>query len=269
MTMGGFPAAALMFRLGYIKQGEPVVHEERPLESLWGREPPIIAEGQAFDPNRDRGHMVGSSELRTGVDPLAFLVGPVEVKFGGDPARTRVIDLTRSIDTRNKVIKSVTGEVTLDYGNGLCTLDAPKAQGACGFLARAGAIKLSDIAIQSGNGYATVIAAALDDRPLATSRKILVQVGTSARPTGWSTKAAEFKGEDGKTVIQGFQILKTGTVPWRIVNTEIGLVVRNAGLKKATLLDPAGYRVKEVETMRTGDDLSVQLPLNTMYLILE
>ena len=29
--MGGFPAYALMFRLGFIKQGAPVVHEERPL----------------------------------------------------------------------------------------------------------------------------------------------------------------------------------------------------------------------------------------------
>jgi hypothetical protein len=269
MTMGGFPAAALMYRMGYIKQGDLVVHEERPLESLWNREPPIIAEGQAFDPNRDRGHVVGSSELRTGVDPLAFLVGPVEVKFGGDRSQTRVVDLTRYIDAQKKVIKSVTGEVTLDYGNGLCTLDAPRAQGACGFLARAGAIKLSDIAIQSGNGYATVLAVALDNRPLAASQKILVQVGTSARPTGWSTRAAEFKGEDGKTLIQGFQILKNGNPPWRIVNTEIGLVVRNAGLKKATLLDPAGYRVKEVETTRTGGDFSVQLPLNTMYLILE
>jgi hypothetical protein len=223
----------------------------------------------SFDPNRDRGHVLGSSELKTGVDPLAFLVGPVEVKYGGDPAKTRVIDLAGFIDHKNKVVKSVTGEVMLDYGNGLCTLDAPKAQGACGFLARAGTIRLGDVAIRSGNGYAAVLVVALDDRPLASSQKILVQVGTSARPTGWSTRPAEFKGEDGKTLIQGFQIVKNGTPPWRVVNTEIGLVVRNPALKKATLLDPAGYAVKEVDTARTEGDLSIQLPLNTMYLILE
>jgi hypothetical protein len=255
--------------MGYIKQGSPVVHEERPLESLWNREPPIIAEDPSFDPNRDRGHVLGSSELKSGVDPLAFLVGPVEVRYGGDPARSRVIDLNHFIDSKNKVIKSVTGEVTFDHGNGLCTLNAPKAQGACGFLARAGTIRLGDVALRSGNGYAAVLAVSLDDQPLASSQKILVQVGTSARPTGWSTRAAEFKGEDGKTLIQGFQIVKTGTPPWRIVNSEIGFVVRNHVLKKATLLDPAGYAVKDVETTRAENELSVQLPLNTMYLILE
>ena len=52
--LGGFPAAALMFRKGYIKQGQPVVHEERTLKSLWEREPPLIAEDPAYDPNRDR-----------------------------------------------------------------------------------------------------------------------------------------------------------------------------------------------------------------------
>jgi hypothetical protein len=268
-VMGGFPAAALMFRLGYIKQGEPVVHEERTLEGLWKRETPVIAEGRSFDPNRDRGHVVGSTELQAGVDPLAFLVGPVEVKFGGDPARTRVVDLSRYIDGPNKIVKSITGEVTLDHGKGLCTLDAPRAQGACGFLARAGVIALSDVAIRARNGYAAAVLVALDDRPLSSSRRILVQVVTSARPTGWKTRASEFPGEGGKTTVQGFQILQTGTPPYRFVNTEVGLVVRNPFLAKATLLDTAGYPVKEVAVTRARDDLSIQLPLNTMYLILE
>jgi hypothetical protein len=267
--MGQFPAAALMYRKGYIKQGEPVVHEERTPASLFDREPPIIAEGRSFDPLRDRGFLAGTSELRTGVDPLAFLVGPVEVKYDGDPSRTRVIDLAPYIDNPNKVVKSVTGEIMLDHGKGLCTLDAPKAQGACGFLAKFDAIRLRDVAIRSRNGYATVVLVSLDDQPIASSRKILVQAGTSARPTGWRTRAAEFAGEDGKTMVQGFEIVKTGTPPWRIVNAEVGLVVRNPSLAKATLLDPAGFAAREVAGTRAGGDFSVQLPLNTMYLLLE
>jgi len=267
--MGGFPAAALMFRMGYIQQGAPVVHEERTISSLWKRDPPIIAEGPSFDPNRDRGHAAGSGELRTGVNPLAFLVGPVEVKFNGDPAKSRVVDLSRYIDTQKKVIRSITSEVTFDYGGGLCTVDTPKAQGACGFLAKAKAIRLGDIAIRSQNGYAAVAVVSMDDEPLASSRKILVQVGTSARPNGWKTRAAEFPGEDGKTMLKGFQVLSTGTPPWQIVNTEVGLVVRNPALTKATLLDTAGYPVEEVQGTRAGNDFSLRLPLNTMYLILQ
>ena len=211
--MGGFPAAALMFRKGYIKQGEPVVHEERTVASLWDRDPPFIAEDRSFDPNRDRGHAPGRPNRGQGADPLAFLVGPVEVKYDGDPAKTRSADLSPYIDHDEKTVRSITGEITLDYGNGLCTLNAPKAQGACGFLAKAGPIRLGDVAIRSQNGYATVVVVSMDDRPLSSSRKILVQVGTSARPTGWWAREAEFKGEDGKTPVKGFEVVRTGTPP--------------------------------------------------------
>jgi hypothetical protein len=267
--MGGFPASALMFRMGYIKQGEPVVHEERSLPSLWNRDSPIIAEDHSFDPNRDRGNVVGPSQFKKGVDPLAFLVGPVEVKYDGDPAKSHVVDLSHYIDHGNKVVKSITGEVTLDYGKGLCTLNTPKAQGVCGFLSRAGAVRLGDVSIRSQNGYATVAVVTMDDRPLSSSRKILVQVGTSARPTGWMTREAEFPGEDGKTKLQGFEVLKVGTPPWRVVNAEVGLAVRNPDITKATLLDPAGYPIEEVRGTRAGNDFSLELPPNTMYLILE
>lgn len=267
--MGGFPAAALMFRKGYIKQGEPVVHEERTIASLWRREAPIIAEDRSFDPNRDRGQADASTAPRTGVDPLAFLVGPVEVKYGGDPAKTDVADLSRWIDRPSKVVRSNTGEIVLDHGNGLCSLDTPKAQGACGFLAKAGTIRLGDVAIRSRNGYATVVVVSMDDRPLASSRKILIQVGTSARPTGWKTREADFPGEDGKTTLHGFEVVSVGAPPWRVVNTEVGLAVRNPDLTKATLLDPAGYAVEQVEGTREGGDFSLRLPLKTMYLILE
>ena len=61
---------------------------------------------------------------------------------------------------------------------GLCTLDAPKAQGACGFLSRAGLITLKDLSIRSANTYAAILAVSLDDLPLSDSRRILVQIGT-------------------------------------------------------------------------------------------
>ena len=269
--LGGFPASALMYRKGYIKQGEPVVHEVRPLASLWRRDLPIISEEPSFDPNRDRGSApaLSQAKVKTSVDPLAFLVGPVEVEYGGDPETTRVIDLSRHIDHGARTVKSITGEIQLNYGVGTCTLDTPRAQGACGFLSNAGPVRLSDVAIRCENGYATVILVAMDDRPLASSGKVLVQVGTSARPTGWMTRIAEFPSEDGKTKVQGFEVVKSGAPPWRIVNTEVGLVVRNPGLAKATLLDTAGYPLRDVPGTRAGEDFSLKLPLNTMYLILQ
>jgi hypothetical protein len=46
--VGQFPAAALMFRNGYIKKGAPVVHEERTMADLWNRRDPLIAEDKSF-----------------------------------------------------------------------------------------------------------------------------------------------------------------------------------------------------------------------------
>lgn len=265
--LGSFPAAALMFRKGYIRQGEPVVHEERTLASLWDREPPLIAEDPAFDPNRDRARPTSPSAGTSAVDPLAFLVGPVEVKYGGDPSKTRVADLSRLIDRDKKLIRSVTGEVTLDYGTGLCKLDAPRAQGACGFLGKAGLIQLKDVSIKSTNAYATVVAVAMDDLPLATSGRILVQVATAARPTGWATKDVDFVVD--KKTFRGFEIVSTGKPPWRVADAEVGLALKNPKLTKATRLDPAGYPAAAVPLKKSKAGVTLELPPETMYLILE
>jgi hypothetical protein len=266
--MGNFPAAALMYRRGYIRQGRPVVHEERLLEDLWERKVPLIAEDRSFDPNRYTGTTGAKSNIKGGADPLAFLVGRVEVKYGGDPAKTTVVDLSRYIDRKKKVVRSTTGEVRLNYGTGLCTVDTARAQGACGFLTKAGKIELGDVSIQSGNDYATVLVVTLDDQPLRISKKILVQTGTSARLTGWKTKPSRFKG-DGKQMFQGYEIVATGKPPWQIVDTDVTLVVNNPNINTATLLDTAGYPVKKIKGERSGGKFTFKLPPNALYVVLK
>src|SRR5262249_24401440 len=155
---------------------------------------------------------------------------------------SKATDLAKYIRRESKIVKSVTGEVTLDYGVGLCTVNAPKAQGVCGFLKKAGGeFDLNDVTIRSGNDYAAVSLVAMDNQPLAASKKILAQVGTYARPIGWQTKAAEFKSDDGKQTFDGYEIVNTGKMPWQVVNTNVTLVVKNPKITKATLLDTAGY----------------------------
>jgi hypothetical protein len=268
--MGGFPANALLFRKGYVKQGETVVHEERTLKSIWERKTPVIAEDPSFDPNRDKSQAAipKPGEKVTAVDPLAFLVGPVEVKYEGDSSKTRVADLSVFIDRDKKRIKSNTDEITLDYNIGLCTVDAPKAQGACGFLDKADLIKLSTLSIRSANKYATILAVSLDDLPLATSKKVLIQVGTANRPTGWSTKVVDFKDRENHP-LQGYEVVNTGTPPWRVANSEFGISLKNPGLTKATLINPAGYAVEDVAITKAKTGVTIVLPTDTMYLILE
>ena len=266
---GMFPANALMHRLGYVKQGEPAVSEVRSLGDLWDRKPAVIAEEASFDPNRDTQDLRGSTGANvTSVSRLAFLVGPVTVSYGGDPARTKVMDLSPYIDGKAQVVKADTGEMELHYGVGLFMLKAPKAQGVCGFLKNAGgSFELPDVSIQSGNDYAAIEAVAMDDKPLRESKKVLVQVGTVARLTGWATEPATFQYHNKPT--QGEKILFTGQPPWRVKNTDATITLANPGLTKATLLTVDGYAGRPVPAQSAGGKLTVKLPPDTMYLVLE
>lgn len=248
--------------------GETVVHEERSVDNLWDRKMPIISEGASFDPNRQADFAEGSA-VKTEVDPLAFLAGRVEVKYGGNPAQSKVADLNRYINRDDETVTSTTGELKLNYGIGLCTMNAPKAQGATGFLKVAGPVKLNDLTIQSGNEYATVMVVALDDNPLSQSQKVLVQVGTVMRPTGWSTKPAQVKSKDGNQTYIGQEIVSTGKLPWQVVNTDVTLTLKNPNLKKATQLDTAGFAGKTVAIQQAGGVTTIKLPSDTLYLVLE
>ena len=267
-TQTQFPAAALLYRKGYVKASKPVVHEERTLADLWERKSAILTEGRTFDPNRMTKFAEGA-EGKSAIDPLAFLVGRVEVKYGGDPKKTTTLDMSKYIDPKKKTVKSVTGEIKSNYGVGLCTLDTPKAQGATGFFADAGGkIELADVTISSTNEYVTVTLVALDDKPLRDSSKVLVQVGTVMRPTGWTTQPVTVR-DGGKVAFKGEKIVNTGKMPWRAANAEVTVSLKNAGLTKATQLDAGGYKKGDIVAKTGGGAIEVKLPADCLYAVIQ
>jgi hypothetical protein len=268
MILGQFPAAALLFRRGDVMLGQPAIVEHRSLEQLWERIPPIIAEDPRYDPNRDLGDTAQRLHVTGGADPLAFLVGPVQVVYGSNPAKTTVADLSRFIDREKKVVRSNTGQIAWDYARGLCTLDAPKAQGATGLLATAGPIKMGDVTIRSESPYATVLVVSLDSHPLARSARVLVQVGTRIRPTGWSDHAVTFSVDGGRETIKGREIDDTGRMPWLVAATKVTIEVRNGGLTTATLLDINGNAKRSLPLRRAEGMIELELPKDAIYVVL-
>jgi hypothetical protein len=256
-----------MYRRGDLAVGQPVVIEHRSDKELWERVPPIIVEDPKYDPARDLRDRAKQPHLASALDPLAFLVGPVQVVYGSDPAKTTVTDPSRFIDRERKVVRSNTGQIAWDYGRGYCTIDAPKAQGATGFLKSMGPIKLSDVTIHSENAYATIIVIALDDKPLAESGQVLVQVGTRHRPTGWADHAVTFQ-TPAKETIRGRQIDSTGKMPWVVQVTMATIEVRNSSLKSATLLDLNGNARSKVPVRAQQGTIAVELPSDAMYVVL-
>jgi len=230
---------------------------------------PLISEDPSYDSNRDRGDSARRSTLRNSVDPLAFLAGPVKVVYGSDPSKTRVVDLKRFIDHKQNVVRSVTGQITWNHGEGICTVDAPRVQGASGFLKKTSPIKLKDVTIQASNDYATVLVVALDNQPLKESKRVLVQIGTTARPTGWIERETTFQGDDGKQAYHGKQVVDTGKMPWAIADAQNTLTMANPGLTATTQLDINGNPRAKLKTTAQSQTVWLQLPKDALYVVLE
>lgn len=252
-----FPAAALAYRQGYIEEGEPVFVEKRTLEDLWERKVAAIAEGAKFDPNRDKDFAEGKVEGTEG-DPAQFLRGPVVVEIG-----ERAGVKAAAVKSSGGVVESVTGEVRMDSKTGICTVNAARVQGVTGFVNSAGTVKLGSLIVESKNEYATVLAVSMDGKPLDVSRKVLVQCGTTMRPTGWATKAATHKGQEG------LEVVSTGVMPWRVAVNETTLLLKSATLTKATVLDTAGFPRGEVEFERVGSAVKFVFPRDAVWVVLE
>lgn len=267
LILGMFPANALLYRQGYIAAADPVVIEHRTMSDLLNQKTPRIAETISFDPNRDTEDLRDQQESDTDISRLAFLVGPVQVKYDSESSRSQVADLNRFINGEDKTVQSATRELLLNWELGLFTMNAPKARGVTGFLKKAGGrFDLGGLIIASTNDYASVQVTAMDDRALEDSRKLLVQVGTLSRLTDWKTEPALF--EDGESREAGHQIIATGQPPYRILNTQVSLALKNPHISKAILLNVNGEPVREVDLVRAEDRLSLRLPAETMYLML-
>jgi hypothetical protein len=265
--IGMFPANALMFRKGLIARGNVVVHEERTLQSIFERKTPIISEENSFDPNRDSyEHDEGAGE--TEIAPVAYPVGEVRVAYGGNPADTYVSsELEDLLDFGNKKINSITGELIWDYNNGICVLDAPSAKGICGLPGSKESYELTDVTIKTTNDYVVINVVAMDDKPISQSEKILIQIGTTYRPTNWDEDPSSF--ELGGETVDGFKISNVGKMTWQAANSEVSVVINNPDIQSVRVLNMNGYESREiwVKTDDSSNLKEIMIPKNGMYII--
>jgi hypothetical protein len=232
---GQFPATALAFRAGLIRTGAVSRHLEAKLSNLFA------LKGAALD----------------SIDPLTYLTGRVELDVTEQGGASRGLDLSTLIDRRAKTVHSTTGELNWDYGRGVMTVDAPSAQGAIGFLSQAGAIKLGTLTIQSPLEYGAILLVAMDGRPLASSRKMLLQVMSEDSNSGWSAPG------------QGLRpIVDVGGPPIVVKRLAGTLSIDRPDAKALRVepLDPNGYPASPPATIRGAAPLTL-LPTTLYYAI--
>jgi len=215
-TMGQFPAAALLYRRGLVTPGAVLATVNLNRTDLAHLVGTPLPQDAALDELRLKDVPTGNAAPKSGqrLDPLLHYAGRVHVQFTNAPGSVTGTDVQSLIDHRAQSVASSTGELKLDYGKGVLTINAPRAQGVTGALRLAGPVDLRDLAIVSDLDPGHIIAVALDDQPLATSQRILLQVMSEEKATGFQTEPVS------PTVNR---ILNIGHDPW-LVKTLTGAV---------------------------------------------
>jgi hypothetical protein len=240
--MGQFPAAALIYRKGLVATGDLLVDLDLKVGDLLDLQGTPMPQDAALDELRLKDVPKGTT-IKPGnvIDPLVHLVGRTNVRFTerGGPARLK--DLKPFVDRRRQVVVSSTGQLRLDYGKGVLTIDAPAAQGISGALRQAGTADLKELTISSRLELGHIVAVSLDGKPLATSRRILLQAMSEEKPTDFRTEPAP--GGDKK-------ITSIGHDPWLV--KELDGVVKfkrpDASKLEVTALDFNGDAGKSIGT---------------------
>ena len=264
--LGSFPAAALAYRLGYISKGAPVMVENRTLADLWQRKTPLITENPSFDPNRDAGDIAKDSNVKTGVSPDAFQVGPVQLVFDKPANQSQVANLAPW--TAGGVLQSNTSELLWNPSRGFCTINTPRAQGVAAHFLGAPSHQLADVRFDSENRFGAALAVSMDGEPLKTSRRVLVQFATQSRPNGWSDLSTSIALADGSRV-DGYVVKSFGQSPWMVQRAQLDVAINNTGLQSATVLDMNGMAVQTLELKRSAAGVGFRFPPTAMYVMLQ
>ncbi|MGC9452545.1 MAG: putative Ig domain-containing protein [Oceanipulchritudo sp.] len=268
--MGQFPATALMTRRGDLAEAGVVLREGRQWASLTSLDKSLLTTNAGFDYFRDNPALFPVSPVpgTSIVDPALALVGKAIL----DPSPDADMVLPEAydfIDTDTGVITSMTGQIVLDSGAGVLTVDTPQTQAANGFLRPAGTIETSDASFTMDNLYGAVITTSLDDQPLRSSTRILIQAFASDQRSGLSTERVPISYR-GNT-LTGVRILNPGTSSYKVerVNATVRLKGAAARFTRAIALSEYLYFRSQLTPAIDGDDLVVRLPSTSLYTVIE
>lgn len=291
---GQFPAAALIYRQGLVREGDLMARVQLPVSELYALKGTPLPQDAALDELRVRDLPAGG-QVKPGqvIDPLVHYVGRTNVEFvgapgdepaakdspaktsakpapkpagkpnaksksqssaaGGTSTGTRVEDLSPWISRSQQFVRSQTGELSLDYGRGLLEINAPAVQGVSGHLGARGRVELKDLSVESELELGHIVVVSLDGQPLAKSSKMLLQVMSEEKATGFS--ATPVGGRE-------MRINSIGQDPWRFreLSGQVELKRSDADQLRVTALDELGRPAEDI-----GSASTIQLRPGTLY----
>ena len=256
--IGQFPAAARIFRQGLVSSGDMLVDLNLSKADLLALRGTPMPQDAAFDELRLKDVPSGTS-ISPGnvIDPLVHYAGRTNVNFTEPGGPAKLVDLKPFIDRDKKEVRSSSGELKLDYGKGILTINARKAQGVSGAIKEAGLSRLKDLSIESGLELGHIVAISLDDKPLESSGKILLQIMSEEKASGFRTEPASNKTK---------RIVSIGHDPWLVHELEgtVRFLRSDAEKLKVTALDLSGKKTDD-----TCSAAEIKLRPRTMYYLIE
>ena len=252
-----FPAAALIYRRGDVRESAPSVSQVIALEDLYAMKGSGAGNPAALDSLREADIPAGAAAegAIANYDPLSFYAGPFTRRFGVSAEESSQANLASAIDRAQTTVRSLTPGLKWDYGAGVATVDTPRSQAAAGFLGAAGEVALSDVEIRMGNEYGSVTVTALDGAAITESGAILIQSMTEDRPYG-------FRDEDGK-------ITDLGSAPFgvRLIDGSVRIAIAD-GEYEAAVLDENGYHASAWgDAEFTDGSVTLRLPPDFLYTV--
>ena len=233
-VMGQFPATALMFRTGMIQQGGDATVLEVNLSRQLALEGLPHAQRDGVDALRDLGQDEPDKDSTTpDLNDLRNLVGKTRIHISERDQPSAQPDLSAFIDLPNRQVRSMTGELHLDWGAGHLRIDATGAQGFLISKPVEGSLSTTDLSLRTMMEILNLFVVSLDGSPLITSRRMLLQVVSEEKNSGFTVEQDE-KGMN--------QIIDIGRDPWLLRAIE-GEVTFSGEPVRVTALDPSGYRL--------------------------
>ncbi|OGC03784.1 hypothetical protein A2276_08015 [candidate division WOR-1 bacterium RIFOXYA12_FULL_43_27] len=128
-------------------------------------------------------------------EPLLPLISKTQIDFAkeGNVSATEGY-VNQFASTEKKTIKSDTGELKIDYGRGIFTINTNRTQAAVGFF-KGESVKLSDVSFSSETNFVSLSLSSLDNAPISSSRRLILTAGARIENKGqkFSESRAQLK----------------------------------------------------------------------------
>jgi hypothetical protein len=243
--IGQFPALAFALYKGHIREAPIVAARRVELEDIFKGLDVLSQDftGGGYDQKELKGNLATPKEV--------LGIGRVTVKIAEDPGTPFKADWDEHWDRDAKVVRSFTGDLTWDYGNGVVTVHSDKTQGVIGFAG--GAYDLPGVKVEDvKTPFVSLIFTPLDDRPLAQSEHILITAMARDKQT-----RAEYN-EDGT------ELLSVGIPPLLMEPVQATLTFKGPEIQSVKAVDIYGIPTDQ-KVQHEGNRFTINGRYTTYY----